>query len=69
MVRCVREEREGLIGSVKAVIGEQEWCRRLEEEDGGVLTVLGLYQGEREREEIIGMPNEFLVKPGQKRVL
>lgn len=73
LVECDRyeEEREGLIGSVKAAIGEQEWRRRLEEEeDGGVLTVLGLYQGEREREkeEIIQVTKEFLVKAWGKRI-
>ena len=73
LVECVRyeEEREGLMGSVKAVIGEQEWRRRLEEEeDGGALTVLGLYQGEREREreEIVQMTKEFLVKTWRKRI-
>ena len=58
-------ERERLIGSVKTVIGGQEWHRRLEEvEDGGVLTVLGLYhgEGEREREAVISYVKEFLVK-------
>ena len=53
LVECTRyeEERGKLITSIKTVIGEQEWLRRIEEEeDGGVLTVLGLYQGERERE-------------------
>ena len=67
LVECDKyeEERGKLIGSVKAVVGEQEWRRRLdEEEDGGVLTVLGLYQGEgkRERESVIGITKEFLVQ-------
>ena len=52
-MQCVRyeEKRDRLIGSLTAVIGIEEWRRRLEEEeDGGILTVLGLYRGERERE-------------------
>ena len=34
-----------MIGSIMTVLGREEWCRRLEEEeeeDGGILTVLGL---------------------------
>ena len=49
LVECdgYEEERGKLVESVKAVIGEYEWHRRLdEEEDVGALTVLGLYQGE-----------------------
>ena len=49
---------------------KQEWLRRIEEEeDGGVLTVLGLYQGEREREreKIVCMCKEFLVQAWRKR--
>ena len=68
---CYRyeEERERLIGYVITTIGEQEWSRRLEEEDGGALTVLGLYQGEseRERNRLIGAVKEFLVKAWEKR--
>ena len=73
LVECVRyeREREMLIGSVKAMIGEQEWYRRLgEEEDSGALTVLGLYQGERERqrEAIVKVTKEFLVQAWGKRI-
>ena len=39
-----------MIVSMKTVIGEQEWSKRLQEEDDGALTVLGLYQGESQRD-------------------
>ena len=54
LVECGRydKERDKLIGSIMAVLGREEWCRRLEEEeeDGGILTMLGLYRGEGGRE-------------------
>ena len=53
-----------------AVLGREEWCRRLEEEeDGGILTVLGLYRGEKEgeREKIIRAAKEFLIQAWGKR--
>ena len=73
LVECTRheEERGKLIRFIKLVIGEKEWLRRIEEEeDWGVLTVLGLYQGEREREreEIIAVCKEFLVQSWRKQV-
>lgn len=40
--------RDRLIDYIKTVIGLEEWFRRLKEEDEGILTVLGLYRGERE---------------------
>ena len=58
LVECDRydEERDRLVGSVTEVLGVEEWHRRIEEEeDGGILTVLGLYRGEcqRAREDIV----------------
>ena len=70
-VECTRyeEERDRLIGAVKAVIGEEEWARRLEQEDGGTLTVLGLYQGETERDAkaLVVKTKVFLVEAWRKR--
>ncbi len=53
-----------VLGSILRVIGTEEWHRRLEEEeDGGILTVLGLHRGESERERkgLIRTTKEFLV--------
>ena len=72
LVECGRydEERGRLIESVKEIIGEPEWYRRIEEEEAGALTVLALYQGEgvREREKVIDAMKEFLVKAWGKRI-
>ena len=38
--------------SILGLIGEDEWNRRLEQEDGGALRVLGFYNG-RERERLL----------------
>ena len=45
LVECAKykKERDRLIGSITVIIGEDEWNRRLEQEDGEVLTVNGLY--------------------------
>ena len=71
VVECDRyeEERDRLIGHIKTVIGVEEWTSRLEEENGGILTVLGLYRGERqrEREEIIRGTKRFLIDAWEKR--
>ena len=71
MIECVRyeEERDRLIGSVTAVIGIEEWRRRLEEEeDGEILTVLEPIQGrEGEREKVISLASEFLTQAWGKR--
>lgn len=62
------KKKDRLIGSVTEIV-EDEWNMRLEEEDGGVLTVLGLYQGKREREKerIVRVMKEFLVQAWWKR--
>ena len=50
LVVCARYEESGrLITSITTII-EDEWNRRLEQEDVVVLMALGLYQRERERE-------------------
>ena len=72
LVECDRyeEERGRLIGRAIATVGREEWRRRLEEEeDGGILTVLGLYreEGQREREEIVKAVKEFLVQAWKRR--
>ena len=45
IVECNRydEERRILVAEVKEIIGEGEWNKRLQEEDRGITTVLGLY--------------------------
>ena len=72
LVECTRheEERGKLIRCIKTVIGEQEWLRRIEEEeDGGVLTVpVPRREGKREREKIVCICKEFLVQTWRKRV-
>ncbi len=67
-MECDRyEERDKLIGSVVIgieVVGIEEFHRRLEEEeDGGILTVLGLHRGQREREKkgLIRVAKKFMV--------
>ena len=52
------------------MIGNSEWDRRLAEvEEGGALTVLGLYQGEREmdRGKVISATKEYLVRAWGRR--
>ena len=72
LVECDRyeEERGRLIGRAIATVGREEWRRRLEEEeDGGILTVLGLYRGEcqRAREVIVRAAKVFMGKAWEKR--
>ena len=75
LVECsnYEEERDRLIDSVEAVIGRDEWYRRLEMEgeDRGILTVLGLYGGEQEsqRQEVVRAAKEFLTQAWGKRTL
>ena len=54
IVECSKyeEQRRRLVGSVISVIGAEEWQRRLDEKDGGICTVLGLYGGKEETEKI-----------------
>ena len=63
------EERGRLIGCIIRTVGREEWLRRLEEEEGGILTVLGLYRGEgqREKEQIVRAVKEFLVQAWERR--
>ena len=73
LVECDRydEERAWLIRKVMEEIGQLEWDRRLlEVENGGELTVLGLYQEERQsvREKIIRVTKDFLVKAWNRRI-
>lgn len=62
IVECDRyeEERDRLIGSIATEIGVEEWHRRLEEEDGRILTVLYKGESQKERERLIKAANEFL---------
>lgn len=53
-------QRSTLINSVETVIGRTEWHRRLEEEDGAICTVLGLYGDSVEAERIVPSTKAFL---------
>ena len=58
----------GLIDSIKEEIGEEEWDRRLwEEEEGGIVTALGLYEKSQTNESIIKHMKSFLNKCWTKR--
>ena len=59
--------RETLIRNVTRIIGNQEWRKRLEEEDGGVCTVLGLYGNKYEAQEMAKYSKAFLVGCLEKR--
>ena len=70
MVECSRyeEERRILIGEITEIIGEEEWNKRLDEEDGGITTVLGLYSSNnRESDEVVKCTKKFLQKSVEKR--
>ena len=45
----------------ETIIIEDKWSRGLEQEDSGILTVLGMYQREREKERKKSAMKEFLV--------
>lgn len=65
MVECVRyeEERRILIAEITETIGEEEWNKRLDEEDGGITTVLGLYSGNsKETDKVVKCTKKFLQK-------
>ena len=65
--RKYEEERHRLISSVVEVIGEEEWNRRVEEEEGGITTILGLYRDKEEAKKIVPCVKTFLVKSWKKR--
>ena len=70
IVECDKyeEERQELIDSIKEEIGEEEWDRRLwEEEEGGIVTALGLYEKSQTNESIIKHMKAFLNKCWTKR--
>ena len=69
LVECHKyeEQRSKLIKSITAVIGEEEWHRRIEEEDIGISTVLGLYDGKEISEKIIENTKVFLIQSWEKR--
>ena len=49
-----------------SVIGEEEWNRRLDEDDGGIFTALGLYENNTHKKIIVAMKT-FLVKAWETR--
>ena len=61
------EYREQLIQKVTQVIGEEEWFRRINEEDGGITTVLGLYGDKEEAKKIVEIMKVYLVQSWKKR--
>ena len=60
-------ERKQLKEKVIAIIGEEEWYRRLEEGDGGITTVLGLYGDIKESDKIVKCTKKFLVQLEKER--
>ena len=53
VVVCDRyEERRQLVEGITEIIGEEEWSKILDEVDGGITTVLGLY-GHKETERVV----------------
>ena len=62
IVECpgYREQRGRLVESIKGILGLTEWQKRLEEEDGGILTVLGLYESGEKSERIVRETKKFL---------
>lgn len=52
---------------VRAIIGDEEWNRRLKEEDGGITTVLGLHGNRKEADEIVTQMKRFLTQVWLKR--
>ena len=69
IVECnlYEEERTQLIQKVIGVIGEDEWHRRIDEEDGGITTVLGLYGDKEEAKKLIEIMKVFLVQSWKRR--
>ena len=68
IVECVKYEgyRKDLINVIVSVIGEEEWNRRLNEDDGGISTALGLYETNA-HEKIIEAMKWFLKKSWEMR--
>ena len=73
IVECSNYERQRarLMDSVITVIGREEWNRRIEEEDGAICTVLGLYGDRKEAETNSklhkGVPGAVLEGRAQRR--
>ena len=69
IVECdrYRDQRTQLIQEVTGIIGEEEWSRRIDEEDGGITTVLGLYDKKEEVKKIVESMKKFLVKSWSER--
>ena len=68
IVECKKYEdhRKGLIQVIMSVIGEEEWNRRLDKDNGGICTALGLYENNT-HEKIIEAMKKFLVKVWETR--
>ena len=71
IVECSSYEnhRARLMTAIKAAIGEEEWVRRVEEEDAALCTVLGLYGNRQETESIVSHTKRFLTLCWEKRAL
>ena len=63
-MECIKYEghRKDLINVIVSVIGEEEWNKRLNEEDGGISTALGLYETNAHDRIIIEAMKWFLMK-------
>ena len=68
-MECVgyEEERGRLVRAIMAEIGEEEWSRRIEEEDQGISTALGLYGDKEESDKVIENTKLFLTQAWEKR--
>ena len=68
VVVCDRyeEERRQLVEGITEIIGEEEWSKRLDEVDGGITTVLGLY-GDKETERVVKCTKQFLLQSWERR--
>ena len=69
IVECSKyeDQREILIRLVESVIGQQEWSRRVSEEDLAICTVLGLYGEKESRNRIIEFTKVFLTQCWERR--
>ena len=68
VVVCDRyeEERRQLVEGITEIIGEEEWSKRLDEVDGGIITVLGLYE-DKETERVVKCTKKFLLQSWERR--